>query len=67
MEWLFRSLKITSVQSVNYKNIQMKGENLKGRTFRFSIDIIDLVQLLPKNKATDVISYQILKWNISWC
>ncbi len=27
----------------------------------FSSDIIDLVDLLPKNKATDVISYQLLK------
>lgn len=39
----------------------MRKDDLKDRTFKFSIDIIDLVELLPKNKATSVISYQILK------
>ncbi len=35
--------------------------DLKKRTFGFAIDIIDLVELLPKNNATNVISYQLLK------
>ena len=39
----------------------MRKDDLKNRTFRFSIDIIDMVELLPKNKATSVVSYQILK------
>ena len=39
----------------------MKEYDLKDRTFRFSIDVIDLVELLPNKKATSVISYQILK------
>jgi len=39
----------------------MENFDLKKRTFRFSSAIIDLVELLPKTKATDVISYQLLK------
>ena len=39
----------------------MKNKDLKDRTFKFSIDIIDLVELLPKFNATNVISNQILK------
>ncbi len=39
----------------------MRNDDLKGRTFNFSSDIIDLVELLPKMTATNVISYQILK------
>ena len=39
----------------------MRKDDLKNRTFRFSIDIIDMVELLPINKATSVVSYQILK------
>ncbi len=39
----------------------MKKDDLKDRTFKFSIDVIDLVELLPKSNATSVISYQILK------
>ncbi|RLD65485.1 MAG: four helix bundle protein [Bacteroidetes bacterium] len=38
----------------------MKND-LKARTFKFSIDVISLVEMLPKNQATGVISYQILK------
>ena len=39
----------------------MGRADLKNRTFKFSSDIIDLVELLPKNKATTVVSYQMLK------
>ncbi len=39
----------------------MENFDLKKRTFQFSSDIIDLVELLPKTKATSVISYQLLK------
>ncbi len=39
----------------------MRKDDLKDRTFNFSSDIIDLVELLPKMTATNVISYQILK------
>lgn len=39
----------------------MKKDDLKERTFQFSLQIIDLVELLPKKKATDVIAYQIIK------
>ena len=39
----------------------MRKDDLKDRTFKFSINIINLVELLPKIKATSVISYQILK------
>ncbi|MBN4046953.1 four helix bundle protein [bacterium AH-315-P13] len=31
------------------------------RTFNFSINVINLVELLANNKATNVISYQIIK------
>ncbi len=39
----------------------MNKIDLKNRTFRFARNIIDLVELLPKNKATNIISYQIIK------
>ncbi len=39
----------------------MEKYDLKKRTFQFSSDIIDLVELLPKNKASQVISYQLIK------
>ncbi|VAW27670.1 hypothetical protein MNBD_BACTEROID07-38 [hydrothermal vent metagenome] len=39
----------------------MENFDLKKRTFKFSSDIIDLVELLPKTKAVSVISYQLLK------
>ncbi len=39
----------------------MNKGDLKLRTFNFSIDVIDLVDLFPKKKSTDVVSYQILK------
>ena len=39
----------------------MNKIDLKNRTFRFAQNIIDLVELLPKNKATNIISYQIIK------
>ena len=35
--------------------------DLKERTFNFSVSVIDLVEMLPRNQATKVISYQILK------
>ena len=35
--------------------------DLKKRTFNFSINVINLVELLPNNKATNVISYQLIK------
>ncbi len=35
--------------------------DLNERTFNFSIDVINLVELLPTNKATNVISYQLIK------
>ncbi len=38
----------------------MKSD-LKKRTFDFSISIIGIAELLPKNKATNVVSYQIIK------
>ncbi len=38
----------------------MKND-LKARTFKFSLDVISLVEMLPKNQATGVVSYQILK------
>ena len=38
----------------------MKND-LKARTFKFSLDIISLIEMLPKNQATGVVSYQILK------
>ena len=39
----------------------MKKNDLIDRTFKFSSDIIKFVELLPNNKASSVISYQILK------
>ena len=36
-------------------------DDLKDRTFKFSIEIINLVELLPKMKAANVVSYQIAK------
>ncbi len=39
----------------------MKKDDLKDRTFKFSIGVIDLVELLPNKKATNVVSYQLLK------
>ena len=35
--------------------------DLRERTFTFSIDIIDLVEKLPKSKPSDVVCYQIVK------
>jgi len=35
--------------------------DLKDRTFHFSLDVIDLVEQLPKTKATNVIAYQLIK------
>jgi len=31
--------------------------DLKDRAFHFSLDVIDLVEQLPKTKATNVIAY----------
>src|SRR5690606_3959238 len=39
----------------------MKKEDLKNRTKRFAVDTIRFVNSLPKSKANDVISYQVLK------
>ena len=39
----------------------MDRRELEERTKNFSINVIQLVATLQKNKATDVISYQILK------
>lgn len=39
----------------------MTKEELKTRTKKFAIETFRLVETLPKSKATDVISYQILK------
>jgi len=39
----------------------MKKDDLRERTFKFLLMIIDLVELLPRNKATDVIAYQLVK------
>lgn len=39
----------------------MDKQDLKKRTKRFAIDTIHFVNSLPKSKANDVISYQVLK------
>lgn len=39
----------------------MHKQDLKDRTKRFAVDTIRFVSSLPKSKANDVISYQILK------
>ncbi|MCW3075570.1 MAG: hypothetical protein JWO32_179 [Bacteroidetes bacterium] len=39
----------------------MNKEDLKSRTKRFAIETIGFVNTLPKSKANDLISYQILK------
>lgn len=39
----------------------MDKQDLKNRTKRFAIETIHFVNSLPKSKANDVISYQILK------
>jgi four helix bundle protein len=39
----------------------MTKEELKIRTKKFAVDTFKLIDTLPKSKATDVISYQILK------
>jgi four helix bundle protein len=39
----------------------MTKEELKIRTKKFAVETFRLVETLPKSKATDVISYQILK------
>jgi len=36
-------------------------ENLKERTFKFSNEIIRFVEILPENKASKVVSFQLLK------
>jgi four helix bundle protein len=36
-------------------------DDLKDRTFKFSIEIISFIESLPENRASKVISYQILK------
>ncbi len=43
----------------------MKREDLEKRTKTFAIDVIRLVSSFPKNKATDVIGYQLLKCGTS--
>lgn len=39
----------------------MNKEDLKNRTKKFAVETIHFVNTLPKSKANDVISYQILK------
>lgn len=39
----------------------MNPEELKARTKRFALDVIRLVETLPKNKPSDVIGKQILR------
>jgi len=39
----------------------MKRDGLKERTFQFSLLIIDLVELLPKVNAANVMAYQLIK------
>lgn len=39
----------------------MNKQDLRDRTKRFAVDTIHFVNTLPKTKANDVISYQILK------
>ena len=39
----------------------MDRDELEKRTKRFALDIIGLVKRLPKDKASDVIGYQLLK------
>ncbi len=36
-------------------------DDLKDRTFRLSVDVINLVELLPNSKASNVVSYQLVK------
>ncbi len=40
-------------------------EDLKERTFKFSLDVIELVEQLPKNNITNVIAYQLVKCGTS--
>jgi four helix bundle protein len=40
-------------------------EDLRNRTFEFSLNIIEITELLPKNKTTDVIIYQLVKCGTS--
>ncbi len=40
-------------------------KDLKDRTFKFSLDVIDLVELLPITNATRVVSYQLVKCGTS--
>lgn len=39
----------------------MNAEDLKRRTKRFALDIINLATSLPKNQVCDVLGYQLLK------
>jgi four helix bundle protein len=39
----------------------MNKEDLKNRTKRFAIETIRFINTLPKSKANDVVSYQVLK------
>ena len=39
----------------------MNKQDLKDRTKRFAVETINFVNTLPKSKANDVISYQVLK------
>jgi len=43
------------------KGGEMDGRELEERTKIFSTNVIQLITTLPKSKAADVISYQILK------
>ena len=43
----------------------MKKEELEKRTKEFGLAIIQFVSDFPKNKATDVIGYQLLKCGTS--
>ena len=40
-------------------------QDLVDRTFKFSLDVIDLVDLLPIKSATKIVSYQLLKCGTS--
>jgi len=39
----------------------MDKQDLKDRTKRFAVETINFINTLPKSKANDVISYQVLK------
>jgi len=49
------------IWDLGFNNIKMNKEELKDRTKKFAVRVFRLIMTLEHNKASDIISYQLLK------